>query len=49
MGNNAYGQCGRNIIEDEDYQRSNIIHDIRIANMKKDDKVVDVTCGMDHR
>ena len=48
MGNNAYGQCGRNVIEDEDYQRSNIIHNIKIPNLGTD-KVVDVTCGMDHR
>ena len=48
MGNNAYGQCGRNVIEDEDYQRSNIIHNIKIPDLGTD-KVVDVTCGMDHR
>ena len=48
MGNNAYGRCGRNVIEDEDYQRSNIIHNIKIPDLGTD-KVVDVTCGMDHR
>ena len=48
MGNNAYGQCGRNVIEDEDYQRSNIIHNIKIPDLGTN-KVVDVTCGMDHR
>ena len=48
MGNNAYGQCGRNVIEDEDYQRSNIIHNVKIPDLGAN-KVVDATCGMDHR
>ena len=48
MGNNAYGQCGRNVIEDEDYLRSNIIHHIKLPNLGTD-KITNVTCGMDHR
>ena len=49
LGNNAYGQCGRNIIENEDYLKSRIIHKIEIGDMEKDDKIIDITCGMDHR
>lgn len=49
MGNNAYGQCGRNIIENEDYQRSNVIHKVKIDQMEQNDKVVDIICGIDHR
>lgn len=48
MGNNSYGQCGRNIIDDEDYQRSSIIHKVQINDNEMDDEIVDVTCGMDH-
>ena len=49
LGNNAHGQCGRNIIENEDYLKSRIIHKIEIGDMEKDDKIIDITCGMDHR
>ena len=48
MGNNAYGQCGRIIIENEDYFHSKVIHEIAIDGLNKGDKIVDVTCGMDH-
>lgn len=45
LGNNAYGQCGRKIIADEDYRRCFINH---IENV--DGKViVDIECGQDHR
>ena len=49
MGNNSYGQCGRNIIENEDYLRSSVIHCVGISDIEKDDKIIDITCGMDHR
>ena len=49
MGNNAYGQCGRPVMEDEDYQRSNLIHNVKIPSIGKNDKIIGVTCGMDHR
>ncbi|KAJ3589828.1 hypothetical protein NHX12_010669 [Muraenolepis orangiensis] len=44
MGNNAYGQCGRSIVEDEVYSGSHIIHKIEGF----DSKVIQVTCGQDH-
>ncbi|XP_073336032.1 RCC1-like G exchanging factor-like protein isoform X2 [Pagrus major] len=44
MGNNAYGQCGRRIVEDEVYSGSHIIH--RIQGF--DSRVVQVSCGQDH-
>lgn len=43
LGNNAYGQCGRHIIEDEDYQRQSTVHQIVI-----NDKISQVYCGQDH-
>ena len=49
IGNNAYGQCGRSIIEKEDYFLSRVIHNIVVNEMDSCDKIVDVTCGMDHR
>ncbi|KAF7279900.1 hypothetical protein GWI33_006605 [Rhynchophorus ferrugineus] len=45
MGNNSYGQCGRKIIENEDYIRSNTIHHIQNINNKE---IIDIECGQDH-
>ncbi|XP_062392118.1 RCC1-like G exchanging factor-like protein [Sardina pilchardus] len=44
MGNNAYGQCGRKIIEDEVYNGSHIVHNIEGF----DSKIIQVACGQDH-
>lgn len=44
MGNNAFGQCGRPIVEDEVYSGSHIIHKIKGFS----GKVVQVACGQDH-
>ncbi|KAG7274413.1 hypothetical protein CRUP_027043 [Coryphaenoides rupestris] len=44
MGNNAYGQCGRPIVEDEVYGGSHIIHKMEGF----DSKVIQVACGQDH-
>uniref|UniRef100_A0A4W3J5U2 RCC1 like n=1 Tax=Callorhinchus milii TaxID=7868 RepID=A0A4W3J5U2_CALMI len=44
LGNNAYGQCGRNMVDGEIYSGSHIIH--RIEGI--DGKVVEVSCGQDH-
>uniref|UniRef100_UPI00398EEC77 RCC1-like G exchanging factor-like protein isoform X1 n=2 Tax=Pristiophorus japonicus TaxID=55135 RepID=UPI00398EEC77 len=44
MGNNAYGQCGRRIVDSEIYSGSQIIH--RIEEL--DSRVVEVKCGQDH-
>lgn len=46
MGNNAYGQCSRKIIEDEDYIHSNYINYIKMLNGRP---IVDIECGQDHR
>ncbi|XP_066514718.1 RCC1-like G exchanging factor-like protein [Hoplias malabaricus] len=44
MGNNAYGQCGRKIVEDEVYSGSHLIHKIEGF----DSRVIQVACGQDH-
>ncbi|KAJ0062197.1 hypothetical protein NL108_017688, partial [Boleophthalmus pectinirostris] len=44
LGNNAYGQCGRPIVEDEVYSGSHIIHKIQGIS----GRVVQVACGQDH-
>ncbi|XP_035761298.1 RCC1-like G exchanging factor-like protein [Neolamprologus brichardi] len=44
MGNNAYGQCGRRIVEDEVYSGSHIIHKIESFSSR----VIQVACGQDH-
>lgn len=50
LGNNAYGQCGRNIIYGEDYRGSLMIHRIPQSDIcgKDGDEIVDVVCGQDH-
>uniref|UniRef100_A0A673GR44 Williams-Beuren syndrome chromosomal region 16 protein homolog n=1 Tax=Sinocyclocheilus rhinocerous TaxID=307959 RepID=A0A673GR44_9TELE len=44
MGNNAYGQCGRKIVEDEVYSGSHVVHKIEGF----DSGVTQVACGQDH-
>ncbi|KAF7688814.1 RCC1-like G exchanging factor-like protein [Silurus meridionalis] len=44
MGNNAYGQCGRKIVEDEVYSGSHLVHKIEGFNSR----VIQVVCGQDH-
>ncbi|XP_063153507.1 RCC1-like G exchanging factor-like protein [Candoia aspera] len=44
MGNNAYGQCGRKVIEGEIYSESQLIN--RLQGFE--DRVVQVACGQDH-
>lgn len=46
LGNNAYGQCGRPIIEDEDYHKSRVV--FRIPDIEGN-KIAAVTAGQDHR
>lgn len=49
MGNNAYGQCGRSIIKDENYKGSALIHRISQHEFcNEDDEVINVVCGQDH-
>jgi RCC1-like G exchanging factor-like protein len=47
LGNNSYGQCGREIIEDEQYMGSEVVNriDSRIFN---NEALKGVTCGQDH-
>lgn len=45
LGNNAYGQCGRPVIPDEDYIRSNYINHIKTLDGKT---ITDVELGQDH-
>ncbi|XP_076223530.1 RCC1-like G exchanging factor-like protein [Nomia melanderi] len=45
LGNNAYGQCGRPIILNEDYKHSRVVH--YITNVKGN-KIKAVTAGQDH-
>nr|XP_018901900.1 PREDICTED: Williams-Beuren syndrome chromosomal region 16 protein-like isoform X1 [Bemisia tabaci] len=45
LGHNAYGQCGRPIVENEDYIRNKVPSQaIRLGN----EKIVSVCCGQDH-
>ncbi|KAM6155397.1 RCC1-like G exchanging factor-like protein isoform 2-T2 [Rhynchocyon petersi] len=44
MGNNAYGQCGRKVVEDEVYSGSHKVH--RMQDFEG--QVVQVACGQDH-
>lgn len=44
LGNNSYGQCGRKIIENEDYSK------LRSANnILLDNEISKIICGQDHR
>lgn len=45
LGNNAYGQCGRRIIEDESYINNQTVNHIKHLETKS---IVDVVCGQDH-
>ncbi|XP_065218317.1 RCC1-like G exchanging factor-like protein [Planococcus citri] len=45
LGNNAFGQCGRPVVEDEDYSMFRDTHKIKeLDNLS----IVDVVCGQDH-
>lgn len=46
LGNNAYGQCGRPIIENENYSESSMIH--VIDGVDDGQSVSDIHCGQDH-
>ena len=41
-GNNAYGQCGRAVIEDEDYFVNQVVHELEVEHIKA------VVAGQDH-
>lgn len=44
LGSNCYGQCGRKIIEDEDFSKLRNINNI---TLNKD--ILKIVCGQDHR
>lgn len=46
LGNNAHGQCGRKVIDNEDYKKAVTIHHIKKIDKEK---VVKIECGQDHR
>lgn len=46
LGNNSFGQCGREIVLDENYIMSNYINHIENIN---GNKIIDIECGQDHR
>lgn len=46
LGNNAYGQCGRPIILNENYEKNKVVH--HIPNIKGH-KITAVAAGQDHR
>lgn len=51
LGNNAYGQCARPVIEDEKYGQSHVIQRIDnevFGNSGPDDGVKNIVCGQDH-
>ncbi|XP_015183754.1 PREDICTED: Williams-Beuren syndrome chromosomal region 16 protein homolog [Polistes dominula] len=45
LGNNGYGQCGRPIIMNENYNRSNVVHHIPSI---RGNRITAVTAGQDH-
>lgn len=50
LGNNAYGQCGRLVIENEQFHSSQLVHRIEGKSIvgDEDDKIKDIVCGLDH-
>lgn len=47
LGNNAYGQCARAVIEDEEYFGSELVHRLE-PEIFDNQRVVDIVCGQDH-
>ena len=48
LGDNSHGQCGRDIVEDEDYLMNHgVIHRI-LGPWGQDEKVCSIVCGQDH-
>ena len=48
FGNNAFGQCARQVIPDEIYKNSMLIHAFNLDLDDSDDRIIDVVCGQDH-
>jgi alpha-tubulin suppressor-like RCC1 family protein len=49
LGNNSQGQCGRLVIENENYFENRVIHTVKGKWIEENDAVVDIVCGQDHR
>lgn len=45
LGNNAYGQCGRPVVQNENYAANQVVHQIEKLN---GETIVGITCGQDH-
>lgn len=48
LGSNAFGQCGRPVVPNEDYIRSQIIHPVKVKGLLKDDSIINIECGINH-
>lgn len=51
LGNNAYGQCGRPAVENEQFHSSQLVHRVAgktIFGGDENDKIKDIVCGLDH-
>lgn len=48
LGNNSFGQCGRMIVQDEEYGASHIINRLNKTAFGCDDRVENAVCGQDH-
>ena len=50
FGNNSYGQCGRPIIENEEYcGNESVVQNIqKFIEIDSDDQIVSIKCGQDH-
>lgn len=46
IGNNAYGQCGRRIVDGEQYSSNRTVHNIPHLDNQR---ITAVHCGQDHR
>lgn len=49
LGNNSFGQCGRQIVEEEAFHSSQLVHRVDAKTIfGDDDKVKDIVCGLDN-
>lgn len=48
LGNNSFGQCGRPIIDEENYSKSHVIHRLGADVFGTEDAISKVICGQDH-
>lgn len=49
FGNNSFGQCGRPVVENEEFHSSQLVHRVELNTIiGDDDKMKDIVCGLDH-